>query len=154
MKHRWEDGIDSLELSARALNCLQSAGLRTVGEIRFCSEQELLRIPNLGPYTLQEIKAEVGSIGFCKPRLVQDGPAYPVPHNKLHPKEKEVREVMLLMTIRSEAKHWSFEWMIAGDFVIISRPRTAYDSFTQADYSGTLIVNYVDDFLKEWGQQT
>lgn len=48
--------IFELDLSARPYNCLESAGIRTVGDLRNHTEQELLSIRGLGDKSLREIK--------------------------------------------------------------------------------------------------
>jgi len=49
-------GIDELELSVRATNCLKSANIRLVGELVQRSEQEMLKTKNFGRKSLDEIK--------------------------------------------------------------------------------------------------
>jgi DNA-directed RNA polymerase subunit alpha len=49
-------GIDELELSVRATNCLKSANIRTVGELVQRSEGEMLKTKNFGRKSLDEIR--------------------------------------------------------------------------------------------------
>jgi len=53
--HTLDDGIDSLNLSERASNCLASAGVRTVGELVRWREEDLFAIRNMGRKTVAEI---------------------------------------------------------------------------------------------------
>ena len=48
--------VDELELSVRAANCLENAGIRYIGELVTKSESEMLRTKNFGRKTLNEIK--------------------------------------------------------------------------------------------------
>ena len=49
-------GIDELELSVRATNCLKSANITLVGELVQKSENEMLKTKNFGRKSLDEIK--------------------------------------------------------------------------------------------------
>tara|TARA_R100000808_G_C2119745_1_gene131327 strand:- start:665 stop:1078 length:414 start_codon:yes stop_codon:yes gene_type:complete len=51
--------ICHMELSVRAVNCMQNAKIKTVGELVKKSNRDLLRINNLGRGTLKEIKKEL-----------------------------------------------------------------------------------------------
>jgi DNA-directed RNA polymerase alpha subunit len=53
------DPVWHLELSVRAMNCMQNAKIETVGELVKKSNRDLLRIKNLGRGTLKEIKKEL-----------------------------------------------------------------------------------------------
>jgi DNA-directed RNA polymerase subunit alpha len=48
--------IDELELSVRSFNCLQSAGIRYVGDLVQKTEAEMLKTKNFGRKSLKEIK--------------------------------------------------------------------------------------------------
>ena len=48
--------IDELTLSVRAMNALRSEGIDTIGELVSKQESDLLKTPNLGRKSLQEIK--------------------------------------------------------------------------------------------------
>ena len=48
--------IDKLELSARAYNCLQSAGLITIGHLVDATDRRLLSIQNFGRRSLLEVR--------------------------------------------------------------------------------------------------
>lgn len=55
--------IDDLELSARAKNCLEEAGFRTVGDLfeRLNKREDLRRLRNCGDKTMDEIMEQL----FC-----------------------------------------------------------------------------------------
>ncbi|UAT42989.1 DNA-directed RNA polymerase subunit alpha [Anaplasmataceae bacterium AB001_6] len=48
--------IDDLDLSVRSFNCLKTAGIVYVGDLMSHSEQELMKMPNFGKKSLNEIK--------------------------------------------------------------------------------------------------
>ncbi len=56
--------IDDLELSVRAMNCLRSANIATVGELVQKSENEMLRTKNFGKKSLDEIKLMLINMGL------------------------------------------------------------------------------------------
>lgn len=57
-------GIDELELSVRATNCLRSANITSVGELVQRPEAEMLKTKNFGKKSLDEIKAVLQSLGL------------------------------------------------------------------------------------------
>ncbi len=57
-------GIDDLELSVRATNCLHSANVQTVGELVQRSENEMLKTKNFGKKSLDEIKEVLLDMGL------------------------------------------------------------------------------------------
>ncbi len=57
-------GIDELELSVRATNCLRGANIATVGELVQRAEAEMLKTKNFGKKSLDEIKAVLSSMGL------------------------------------------------------------------------------------------
>ncbi|MBX9703750.1 MAG: DNA-directed RNA polymerase subunit alpha [Silvanigrellaceae bacterium] len=56
--------VDELELSVRAANCLENAGVRYVGELVTRSEGEMLKTKNFGRKTLNEIKDLLAEMGL------------------------------------------------------------------------------------------
>ena len=52
--------IDKLQLTARIREALQAGGLRTVGEIRDKSDQQLLAIRDLGSGSIAHLRASLG----------------------------------------------------------------------------------------------
>ena len=57
-------GIDELELSVRATNCLRSANIALVGELVQRSEAEMLKTKNFGRKSLDEIKRVLLEMGL------------------------------------------------------------------------------------------
>lgn len=56
--------VDELELSVRAANCLENAGIRYIGELVMKSESEMLKTKNFGRKTLNEIKDILAEMGL------------------------------------------------------------------------------------------
>jgi len=56
--------VDDLELSVRSTNCLQNANIFYIGELVRQSEPELLRKPNFGRKSLNEIKDVLEQLGL------------------------------------------------------------------------------------------
>ncbi len=55
--------IEDLDLTVRSYNCLKRAGIATVDEITQRTEDEMMRIRNLGKKSFKEIKEKLASIG-------------------------------------------------------------------------------------------
>lgn len=56
--------VDELELSVRAANCLENAGIRYLGELVVKTEAEMLKTKNFGRKTLNEIKDILAELGL------------------------------------------------------------------------------------------
>lgn len=56
--------IGELELSVRANNCLESAGIRTVAELVKCTENDLLKVRSFGKTSLREVKKKLLDLGL------------------------------------------------------------------------------------------
>jgi DNA-directed RNA polymerase subunit alpha len=54
-----EMSIEDLELSARSLNCLKKANIKTVGELIANSEEELMNNKNFGAKSLDEVRKKL-----------------------------------------------------------------------------------------------
>lgn len=59
-----ETKIEELELSVRSFNCLKRAGLLTIADIIDKSEQEMMKVRNLGKKSLEEVINKVHSLGL------------------------------------------------------------------------------------------
>jgi len=57
-------GVDELELSIRATNCLRNANIRTIADLIQKTENEMLRTKNFGMKSLNEIKEVLTSMGL------------------------------------------------------------------------------------------
>ena len=56
--------IEDLDLSVRSYNCLKRANIGTVLELTEKSEEEMMKVKNLGKKSLKEIKEKLQSIGL------------------------------------------------------------------------------------------
>jgi DNA-directed RNA polymerase subunit alpha len=56
--------VDELELSVRSANCLKNDNIVYIGDLVQKSEQEMLRTPNFGRKSLNEIKEVLSSMGL------------------------------------------------------------------------------------------
>ena len=54
--------IDEMELSVRSHNCLQAAGIRTIGELVEKEESEMLKFKNFGRKSLTELQEKLGEL--------------------------------------------------------------------------------------------
>lgn len=59
-----EKKIEDLDLSVRSYNCLKRAGINTVGELTQKSEEEMMRVRNLGRKSLKEVIQKLREIGL------------------------------------------------------------------------------------------
>ncbi len=57
-------GVNELELSVRAANCLRNASIRYIGELVQKTEQEMLKTKNFGRKSLNEIKDILSEMGL------------------------------------------------------------------------------------------
>lgn len=49
--------VDDLQLTVRIVNCLKAENIYTISDLLSCTENDLLKTPNLGRNSLAEIKA-------------------------------------------------------------------------------------------------
>ena len=56
--------IEDLDLSVRSYNCLKRAGISTVLELTEKSEDDMMKVKNLGKKSLKEIKEKLTSLGL------------------------------------------------------------------------------------------
>lgn len=61
--------IEELELSVRSSNCLKRAGINTVGELINKSEEDLMKVRNLGKKSLEEIKGKLEELNLSLKEL-------------------------------------------------------------------------------------
>ncbi len=66
--------VDELELSVRSANCLKNDNIVYIGDLVQKSEQEMLRTPNFGRKSLNEIKEVLSAMGLGLGMVVQDWP--------------------------------------------------------------------------------
>ena len=58
--------IEELDLSVRSFNCLKRAGINTVEDLINKSEDEMMKVRNLGRKSLEEVMAKLDSLGFTR----------------------------------------------------------------------------------------
>lgn len=56
--------IEELDISVRSFNCLKRAGINTVEDLINKSEDEMMKVRNLGRKSLEEVMAKLDSLGF------------------------------------------------------------------------------------------
>ena len=56
--------IDELELSVRSYNCLKRASINTVEELTEKTEEEMMKVRNLGKKSLDEVKKKLAELGL------------------------------------------------------------------------------------------
>jgi len=56
--------IEELDLSVRSFNCLKRAGINTVEDLTNKSEEDMMKVRNLGRKSLEEVVAKLASLGF------------------------------------------------------------------------------------------
>jgi DNA-directed RNA polymerase subunit alpha len=66
--------VDELELSVRSANCLKNDNIVYIGDLVQKTEQEMLRTPNFGRKSLNEIKEVLASMGLSLGMMVPGWP--------------------------------------------------------------------------------
>ncbi|AXF56675.1 DNA-directed RNA polymerase subunit alpha [Salicibibacter kimchii] len=56
--------IEELDLSVRSYNCLKRAGINTVQELTQKSEEDMMKVRNLGRKSLEEVQEKLGDLGL------------------------------------------------------------------------------------------
>ena len=56
--------IEELDLSVRSFNCLKRAGINTVEDLISKSEEDMMKVRNLGRKSLEEVMQKLQSLGF------------------------------------------------------------------------------------------
>ena len=56
--------IEELDLSVRSFNCLKRAGINTVEDLINKSEEDMMKVRNLGRKSLEEVMAKLEGLGF------------------------------------------------------------------------------------------
>ena len=55
--------IEELDLSVRSYNCLKRAGINTVEELTLKSEDDMMKVRNLGKKSLEEVQKKIAELG-------------------------------------------------------------------------------------------
>lgn len=66
--------VEELELSVRSANCLKNENIVYIGDLVLKSEQEMLKTPNFGRKSLNEIKSVLSEMGLELGMIVPDWP--------------------------------------------------------------------------------
>jgi len=66
--------VDDLELTVRSANCLKAENIYYIGDLIQRSETELLKTPNLGRKSLNEIKEVLASRGLSLGMRLENWP--------------------------------------------------------------------------------
>ena len=56
--------IEDLDLSVRSYNCLKRAGIQTVEELTQKTEEDMMKVRNLGKKSLKEVKDKLHDLGL------------------------------------------------------------------------------------------
>ena len=56
--------IEELDLSVRSFNCLKRANINTVEDLISKTEDDMMKVRNLGRKSLEEVMAKLDSLGF------------------------------------------------------------------------------------------
>lgn len=56
--------IEELDLSARSFNCLKRAGINTVADLTNKTEEEMMKVKNLGKKSLDEVRLKLEAMGL------------------------------------------------------------------------------------------
>ncbi len=57
--------IEELDLSVRSYNCLKRAGINTVEELIKKTEEDMMKVRNLGKKSLEEVKSKLNDLGLA-----------------------------------------------------------------------------------------
>jgi DNA-directed RNA polymerase subunit alpha len=61
--------IEELDLSVRSYNCLKRAGINTVGQLTQKTEEDMMKVRNLGRKSLEEVQSKLAALGLSlKPK--------------------------------------------------------------------------------------
>ena len=59
--------IEELDLSVRSYNCLKRAGINTVQELITKTEEDMMKVRNLGRKSLEEVQEKLEELGLGPP---------------------------------------------------------------------------------------
>ena len=66
--------VDELELTVRSANCLKAENIHFIGDLVTRAESDLLRTPNLGKKSLNEIKEVLAARGLSLGLILENWP--------------------------------------------------------------------------------
>jgi len=105
MRHLLNRPITDFELTVRSRNCLESLGIRTLGDLTRITEQELLAGKNFGETSLREVQElmEMHGLRIGQNRHLAQGPTPPIaalPPEKRPLLDKPISELQLSVRAR------------------------------------------------------
>jgi DNA-directed RNA polymerase subunit alpha len=56
--------VEELDLSVRSYNCLKRAGINTVEELTQKTEEDMMKVRNLGKKSLEEVQKKLAELGL------------------------------------------------------------------------------------------
>ncbi|MFY9612921.1 MAG: DNA-directed RNA polymerase subunit alpha C-terminal domain-containing protein, partial [Tissierellaceae bacterium] len=56
--------VEELDLSVRSYNCLKRANINTVEELTQRTEEDMMKVRNLGKKSLEEVKGKLAELGL------------------------------------------------------------------------------------------
>ena len=74
--------VDDLELTVRSANCLKAENIYYIGDLIQRTETELLKTPNLGRKSLNEIKEVLASRGLTLGMKLENWPPAGLEHHR------------------------------------------------------------------------
>jgi DNA-directed RNA polymerase subunit alpha len=63
--------IEELDLSVRSYNCLKRAGINMVSELIEKTEEDMMKVRNLGKKSLEEVQQKLAELGLAL-RKIED----------------------------------------------------------------------------------
>lgn len=100
--------VKILNLSARTNNCLRRGKIETVGQLRNCTDTELLRIRNLGESTLAEIKEKLSELAQGNKREPDKGETY-----EIDLKQRLIADIGAIRAENAKTRLWDSDERIA-----------------------------------------
>ncbi|MBQ9874152.1 MAG: DNA-directed RNA polymerase subunit alpha [Thermoguttaceae bacterium] len=90
LNERLKMSIAELGLSVRTTNCLDERGISTIGDLLKRNRSDLLKIPNFGEKTLEEVFIALEKLGFLrKERRTSESAFAPEEAARLSEREKK-----------------------------------------------------------------
>lgn len=68
----YDTAIEDLDFSVRTYNCLKRANINTLGDLAIRSEDEMMRVRNLGKKSLEEVMQKLDELGLTLSRDVEE----------------------------------------------------------------------------------
>lgn len=59
-----QDGIEKLHLTVKSERCLKAEGILTIQQLQGCTKRDLMKTPNLGLKSINEIIEQMAELGY------------------------------------------------------------------------------------------